>query len=146
MLIKIKNKAYNFASNIGVELDLLELLYFQFRTKFDAKLYALYSISLQIWCEIEYKAYGLAPNFRRFFFSNDVESFNFVEEGDDEKQQLMIVCSCYNGVRGLCTHILATEMYLCQRKRPSEEKMLSNRRKKGRLPKNSKIQKFWFKI
>ena len=76
------------------------------------------------------------------FFSNDVESFNFVEEGDDEKQQLMIICSCYNGVRGLCTHILATEMYLCQRKRPSEEKMLSNRRKKGRLPKNSKIQKF----
>ena len=69
MLIKIKNKAYNFASNIGVELDLLELLYFQFRTKFDAKLYALYSISLQIWCEIEYKAYGLAPNFRRFFLA-----------------------------------------------------------------------------
>ena len=45
---EIENKAYNFASNIGVELDLLELLYFQFRTKFDAKLYALYSISLQI--------------------------------------------------------------------------------------------------
>ena len=128
------------------KIERLHIIAKKNRLKLGAKPYALYSISHQIWCEIEYKAYGLAPNFRRFFFSNDVESFNFVEEGDDEKQQLMIVCSCYNGVRGLCTHILATEMYLCQRKRPSEEKMLSNRRKKGRLPKNSKIQKFWFKI
>ena len=72
------------------------------------------------------------------------EKFIFIEEGDDVEQKILLACSCYKGVRGdHCIHKLATEMFLGERRKPSEEKKLTSRRKKGRVPKNSKNSKFW---
>ena len=60
----------------------------------------------------------------------------------DVDQKTILACSCYRGVRGdHCIHKLATEMHLGERKKPSEEKKLSSRRKRGRVAKNSKIDK-----
>ena len=63
------------------------------------------------------------------------EKFIFIEEGDDVDQKTIL--ACYKGVRGdNCILKLATEMHLGERKKPSEEKKLSSRRKRGRVAKN----------
>ena len=41
----------------------------------------------------------------------------------DPEQKILLACSCYKGVRGdHCIHKLATEMFLGERQKPSEEK------------------------
>ena len=63
------------------------------------------------------------------------EKFIFIEEGDDVEQKILLACSCYKGVRGdHCIHKLATEMFLGERRKPSEEKKTNIKEKEGKSP------------
>ena len=74
---------------------------------------------------------------KKFYVREYSEKFIFIEEGDNVDQKTILAYSCYRGVRGdHCIYKLATEMHLGERKKPSEEKKLSSRRKRERVAKN----------